>query len=615
MSKNTRVGVEIGDHFQTWPPLSKQIAQMPHENLGNFLLIYHSGRDEDGNEIPDTEYVRWAKTLSDAGIYFAFLYSQRGKFDDDTGSFLSPEILDSIRQTAGEYWVGDMIGETGGYASHFEGYFENRDYLPARVNTMQEAAEKYVEFVREKVEIDRGVGVETVMSVEATILHAYTLQAGVDLPCTELMPGQADINLAAVRGAARAFDRPEWGSHIAHEWYGGYEIEEPVTQKRLRNALYSSYLAGADYIYVESGMFEYRAYGKDYDYDSDICQFYRREIGDFAQVVEANPLPDEGPEVPMGLLLGNHEDWSDFGSCTVWNHFGNPRWRYGDAEMAWEEFAPAMYEGSPWHKTTIRGDQDFSTQPPCGQYDVVPIFAGAQALKPYDCLMMLGYNTMTPDIYADLVEYVRSGGHLLIGLPHFRTNSDRSDDLVLLNDGDLSELCGVRIRPGATEFDAGFKFTVDETAAGWRLPKIPNMDHDPMCSNGAVSIARVEEAGARCICETGNEFRYEPGSGVMYENRIGEGSVVLFATYDYPASQGMKKLVQVVIDAAKAAHHRDPLVLADDSIRYAVYRENGDPVVFAYNTHFDLPQSIRIKPDAEEITATLDPGTLKVLRP
>lgn len=615
MPRETKVGVEIGDHFHTWPPLSEQIARMPDEELGNFLLIYHSGYDEDGNEIPPDEYVRWAKTLAGAGIYFAFLYSQHGKFDDHAGSFLSPEILQSIRDAAGEYWVGDMIGETGGYASHFEKYFDRRDYEPARVDTMEEAARRYIDFVADKVQTDRNAGVATVMSVEATILHAYTLIAGVDLPCTELMPGQADINLAAVRGAARAYDRPEWGSHIAHEWYGGYDIENALTRRRLRDALYSSYLAGADYIYVESGMFEYRAYGQDYAYDSEVCEFYRDEIRAFADTVKDNPLPDEGPVVPMGILLGNHEEWSDFGSCNVWNHFRNPRWRYGDPEMAWEELVPGLYESSHWHNTTICGDHDFTGQPPCGQYDVVPVFNGAEALKPYNCLMMLGYNTMTEEIYSDLLDYVRVGGRLLVTLPHFRTNSDRSDDLQLLYDGDLSDLCGVRILPGAREFEGGFKFTIEETSGGWRLPKIPDMNHDPMCCNDAVSLARVEPAGARCICETGEDFGYEPGDGVIFEHRVGDGSVVLFATYHYPASLGMKKLVRVVMEAAKAGEQIAPVVLVGDRIRYAVYRENGALVIFAYNTHPDLPQSIVIEPDGENICASINPGQMRVFRP
>lgn len=614
MPKITKIGIEIGDHHKIWPTLAEQVAQVPDEKLGNFLLIYHKPGDENGNCMPKEEWVHWAKILADAKIYFAFLYTQREPTPNGRGTQFDPDLCAAIEEAANGYFIGDMIGETGGWASHYEGYFARHDYAPAATKTMQEAVERYVDFVKDKCDRNHAAGIKTVMSVEATILHSYNALAGVALPCTELMPGDPDINLAGVRGAARAYNCKEWGSHIAHEWYGGFDIEDTLKQKRLRNSLYTSYVAGADYIYLESGLFEYRGYGQSYEYDDPICQLYRDELRNLAADAEANPLPEEGPIVPLGILQGNHAEWSDFGSCHVWNHFGDDKWVYGDEEMSWELLVAAMYQGAPWHRTTVMGAQDYSAQPPCGQYDIVPIFAGAQALKRYPALLMLGHNTMTPEIYADLVEYVKSGGHLVISLPHFRTNSDRTDEMQLINDGDLSELCGVKILPGATHFDAGFKFVAQPEGNGWQIPLMGDLNGDPICSTGTVSLANIEECGAKRICEGADTFIYEGGTAVIYENRIGEGSVLFTTAYDYPGAQGMYKLMRVLIEAAKTGEQCNPRVVAGDKIRYGVYRENGETTVMAYNTDFDLAQSIKIVDGEKSQSYMLDSGEFKAIK-
>ena len=83
----------------------------------------------------------------------------------------------------------------------------------------------------------------------------YHLQAGVDIPVIESMPGNCDFIVAALRGAARAYDCGEWGVHVAMHCYGGSDVCDRQWLQRWRVAIQHAYISGATFIYPESGHF------------------------------------------------------------------------------------------------------------------------------------------------------------------------------------------------------------------------------------------------------------------------------------------------------------------------------------------------------------------------
>lgn len=90
---------------------------------------------------------------------------------------------------------------------------------------------------------------------------------------------------------------------------------------------------------------------------------------------------------------------------------------------------------------------------PYGQVDVVSFakdqISAAFLNKNYKALLFSGWNTCSDRQYAILKEYVYNGGTLFISLPQLSTNETRNfnfgvDELV--NGGDFSELCGVKVK-------------------------------------------------------------------------------------------------------------------------------------------------------------------------
>jgi len=67
-----------------------------------------------------------------------------------------------------------------------------------------------------------------------------------------------------------------------------------------------------------------------------------------------------------------------------------------------------------------------------------------------------GWNTCTPKQYKTLCEYVKRGGKLCLAIPHLSTNDRRNYDFFtkdeLVNGGDFSELCGLKVKKQGDRF-------------------------------------------------------------------------------------------------------------------------------------------------------------------
>ena len=94
---------------------------------------------------------------------------------------------------------------------------------------------------------------------------------------------------------------------------------------------------------------------------------------------------------------------------------------------------------------------------PYGQCDIVSFacdnVTAEHLLGNYKVVMFSGWNTCSPKQYRVLCDYVKGGGRLVIGLCHLSTDQSRNYTAIkasdLVNGGDLTELCGLRVK-GAT---------------------------------------------------------------------------------------------------------------------------------------------------------------------
>ena len=635
MTERVRIGIEVGEHGHNYESLTKDIAAKFDLKKLSFVLIYMSPV-----EIPERLWYEWAEFFRENDIHFAFLYTQQRGAPKGKISHLTVDIVEEIKRIAGEYFLGDMIGETGGLASWQEGYYEDIGMDKPEFKNMSEAKQHYVDHVASRVKIDKDLKLPAVLAVEATTFSHYNFEAGVDNTFIEMMCGNPEIMFASARGASKAHNRNWWASHIAQEWYGGFRNDDPLKYKRMKLAYYYSFMAGAKYIYPESGHFKIESYGDNYGLESPFCEAYRKAWDEFADFLQQHERPVGGPKVKIGFIQGNLDSWTGWGGATVWNQFRKEEWTYGASERGWD-YLDEIFKSEKWHVPTVYGENDLTGSIPYGQYDIVPAEASIETLKQYSCLIMLGWNTMTPDIYNNLKQYVFQGGKLFLSVPHLNTSDVRDDvrngDFQLINNGDYSDLFGCKVRGKGMTVNWGVKFIEESSIPGYLYPYTKSGYCDPICACGTVCCADIEVAGGRTIAIMADKFhKWRDASPVLLvENKYGKGYASLITSWDYPGANGLEKFMKVLLKAIISGEQQstDIKVIGSDKIHYAVYDNSGcgcntgtdcsmdnhtvdcsvishninDYVVYLLNTDYNVPAIAKIEYRGKTTEVKIEP--------
>lgn len=517
-------------------------------------------------------------------------------------AFFSKADLDEVIAAAGEFYYGRVcVGEIGGVLYWPKAYTLDRradnwrNLPPCRDHAEAEAA--YVQYCRHWLELERReVGAGALMDVDSSLLFKYHAMAGIDILCLEVMPGDPHLMHAAIRGAARAYGLP-WGSHIAMQCYGGMALDE-VYQKRWRTSLFFSYIAGAEFIYPESGHYTYENpdRAQNYEFSSPEMKRVRLAIREAWQFARVHRRPDGGPRAPIGVVHGLHDGAPGLWNRYAWGQYHDPAWLEGPAERGWE-LLERFHRREDWQRETVQGDTDVSGNPPCGQYDVVPIEAPLAVLQSYRCLLFLGWNTMTAEIYGKLTQYVAAGGHLVMWLPQLSPCTERSAPLTLFRDGDFSDLFGCRVRGRLPTDVRGIKCRRAGAIPSWRFP-LWRIRTDPRFLGNLTPAASVELTTGEVI--SGHSDFYDITdeelcrNAVLVENRLGRGVAYLVALWEYPAADGVLRFTHDLLRVVLQGEQDELSVLSHDRLRYAVYEgrapRDGSPyrVVYLLNTDPDV---------------------------
>lgn len=608
-----RLGVEIGDHmpdYESFLPFIKNHYDL--SKLG-FVLFYISPQ-----EVGAERFYEWAKFFADNDICFAFLYTQQRGAPIGRPSHLTPEIVKNIKEIAGGYFIGDMIGETGGLASWPKGYYEDAasmDLPEQNVTDLQQAKDTYIRHVSELVNLDRGMGIDQVLAVEATAFSRYNFEAGVDITCLEMMCGDPEILLASARGATRAYRRKLWGCHIAHEWYGGYRHDDPIKYKRLKLAYDYAYLAGANLIYPESGDYGLRSYGYNYPPDHDYCDAYRKTWDAFADFIARDHRPEAGPLAKVAFVQGNLDSYTGWGGTTVWNQFQDESWGYSDPEYSWN-ILKNVNRSQKWHDVTVFGQADTSHAPAFGQYDIIPAEMPLEIMSQYDYVIFVGWNTMTPELFEKCKAYVNNGGNLLLTAAHLNTSAKRCGEIELICGGELADFLGCNVKLNGPRLNSGVKFVKESQMPGVLYPATGDFDCDPICAAGFVQYADIQMQGGKVCAFLEDRFmhREEACHPALVENRYGNGCVALLTSLDYPGASGVFPLYsQIVGEWLTASHRTCPIqVLANDRVAFSVYPDkNGHYVVYLLNTDYNVSTEALIRGGEKEIRVVLEPCQLE----
>lgn len=477
----------------------------------------------------------------------------------------------------------DFVAEAGEY---FAGYQFHEPYLVFQprcaemfmtdqirsAKNFQEKKEAYVEYLRGRAASERK-GDVAVYSGEPSMTCIYSAEAGVDALLCEPVS-----NVSLLYGTARGTGM-KFGAHIPADWYFGFPHDES-TLRRLQLAVWLAYTYGGQIIYVESSLFKTNAHERN-DWEDFYCRGVRGILRDFYRFVQLDNRVGRS-EVPLALIYGNLESmfWMDDDRIPEtldmggWDrlHWGMPgetsHRRLWTASEAW---LPRVPLDEPRKESLTR----MFTGTPYGPVDVVP---PSNSLSTYKAVAFLGWNTMTEEIFANLLSYVREGGTVFICGCHLDTRVEAETSPSLIFGGRVSELIGANITgPG------------DELVAGIRA-----------CA--------LEPTTARPIDEH------------FWLNELGAGKVYFGNFYDYPADFALIQKIKNLLGAiGEDVRQCGSLQIETSSpyVHYSVWEHEGKRKIYAVDAEWRKQQgspaaTLTIREGEHTTILQIEPGTLTV---
>ena len=612
------VGLNYGEHGVNEAAIFEELDTLIKDSA-DFFVVRCNPKYPFKNET----YLNIARFAKERGASFFILYSYQHP-PEGKRSHLDRETVLGMYEIAGDLFLGEIFGETGSQnCSMDEGYYvevENDCLIKPDQNfkNMSEARKKYVDFIREMVDYDHAIGIKNTIMVEPTAISAYSLEAGIDIPILEVLPGDTEKLIPFTRGATIGYQKPAFGGFIAHEWYGGYDHKDEMKRKRLDLTYKSLYMQGAGYVVLESGNTEINSFGYVEDYSSETCRHYRDTSKYFYDFYKENPRPSCGPYTKVAFVFGEDDGYADFLGGSTWCQFGREEWGKGDAENSWRILSE-VYRSYGWQEQEgfAHGGLDLSSAPAYGTYDVIPASSPLSVMKEYDYLIFAGHNTMSEALYKKLCDYTKDGGTLLMAVSHLSVDSSRTGARRYINDGDFTELFGARIA-GFERKNHGVKFKRDSIVENLKYPGTLNLECDANYPFGYCDYAKLSLSGAvaaAVLCDSFDPPK-EGALPVLCEYKCGKGKALLFSHLAYPGAPSFYPLYRIVVKALLGASHAaaDIKVTGSDRVRFSLfYDEGGVRKLYLLNTQFDDPACVTVRYDGKKIPVTLDPCELKTL--
>ena len=567
---------------------------VPHDDYGfiDWLLDYTS-RTQLGNTVvfrnfrpswrvkqpADSSLDRWGKFCRRHKIYVQSVNCHDNK---------------ALPDSAGEY-----IHNAGRH--EYPGVVYALDPDPgAESADMKEACERYIAFLKADIDKVKAMGLRPAYG-DASGGHRYCYLAGASFIRSEIMVPHTQHLCSLARPAAESLGQGDWGVHIA--------IQHPVQLYHPEQhlglyflSLYQPWMMGASMIYEEDSLFLLFKEERQC-WDDALTKGKRDMTREFFRFVKTHPRAGR-PErniafyegryaAPFnGFICGSEQD-PDY---SVWGKFGNnaPEWGHRQPEKC-RHLLDVLMPGASTHPLRQRYDKRrfFFSGTPYGDFDQVPAEAPVAYLRQYRLLLNLGWNTMINEDYGKLKDFVARGGILFTGLPQFSSHVKRDflmgmDDLALWNDGDLSELCGVRVVGKGGIFKGNWNSGRRTDFASPELARLPN---DSLFEDGPCCLADIEPQGAEVVA-----WDADSGKPVIVKHKLGKGTVYLLCAWAYPGHETLSELVSAWI-VQLAERYRGDFYVEDPSreIFWNYWRESGDcGKMLLLNTDWSSPGNRKI---------------------
>lgn len=548
----------IGQWIYALDQIGVNIPQ-PNWETGEYLMPHQAPELREHADRRGAGLLHFTRLAATRGLYTVFIYT-------DATREWSSRLKD-----LGEHYLGYDFGER---------FTFNLDDKTAGKRledvTLDMLADDLIGRVKDHVDERRKAGWGNIYATSSNFHIDYEIVAGTDVPLVEDFAFR-HLNMASAlsRGLYRQFDLPLWGSHMAHEHYSWIPAKSEFKFELLRAAVYQKYMAGCKMIINESGNWfveaslcedspkfdlprvplkpsevswhgrpplkfipyidEARGHFGKVNYDSDYCRAYRKVFSDFYDFVKANGTPEGQPETTLAVAKGNYDLCSHTFNTNnaIAGTYGiadvNPQWFEGAPEKAWDIVKEVFY---PLRQVMGPYPNHFLSGTPYGQVDIVTFakdeidatFLSAN----YKALLFSGWNTASDKQYELLKQYVHGGGTLFISIPHLSTNRRRNygsytvDELV--NGGDFSELCGVKVKgPGERFYWATAPH--DSTELGFKFPRRFGIMATRM---GNIEI--TDPAAETLVVDD------EQAHPVLLRRRYGKGVVYFLNSWAYPGA-------------------------------------------------------------------------------
>ena len=412
---------------------------------------------------------------------------------------------------------------------------------------MKEAYDRYIAFLKADVDQVKAAGLRPAYG-DASGGHRHCYLAGASFIRSETMVPHTQHICSLARPAAEALGQGDWGVHIAiQHTVQPYQRDPHLGQFFL--SMMQPWMMGASMIYEEDSLFLMFKEERQC-WDDALTKGKRDMMREFFRFVKTHPRSGQ-PRRTIAFLEGRYAAPFNGFICgpeqtphySVWGKFCNndPAWGHGQPEKC-RHLLDVLMPGASVHPLRQRFDKRrfFFSGTPNGDFDQVPIEADNAYFTRYKLLLNLGWNTILGDDYRKLKDFVAQGGTLLTGIPQFSTHVKRDflkdmNDLALWNNGDLSELCGVKIIGKGDIYSGQWMAKDRNTFVEPELSRIPNDSPD---EDGDCHLAHIELGDAEVMA-----WDACSGAPLLVRHRFGQGMVYLLCAWAYPGHESLSSIV------------------------------------------------------------------------
>lgn len=504
------------------------MSRMKSEQMGNYVLF----RIEESNTSTSDDFTRWGNLVL--------------KNNFKAGTTMSGEPAEVLSEILGNHFIGIHQHES----SNLIYGWGDSEPKEARINrTLPECEAAYMARMS-KIK----------MLGQALPMCNLDYKSGVGFISSEFPTGHSTLMMAANRGGSYLYDKPFWGVHLAN-----HVMRMPDDETTLRRnflLIWQSWLCGARLIYDEESAL-YGIHSTSYSYSDEMSFTRREQMQELYHYGSAIKLGKEVVKTAYLLgkydcLVGGVQSSPEMDPTKVWGMFGpeTDSWKFDTPERGWELLN--MYMPGVW-LYPVKQDPSkirmFFAGSPNGQADLVTIDGDIQKLKKYEMLILPGWNTMTTENYGKLIDYVASGGHLVIAATQCTNHITRDflvakKDFNFYNQGDLTRLSGVKVGDVAPP-----------------IQSIRWMDGRNCAAQGVPGLAAEIMPGAVVLAES------ETGMPVLVEKTIGKGRVWTLVAGEYWGAPGLDRFREQLSDSLIRMHKGNPYISGDTKdVDYHIYR-------------------------------------------